>query len=261
MLRKFIAAVLICSAMLASEPGRAAPPETPKLGKNNLSIVIGAYVDSVAELRQLLLACAKTEPAHWDEASAVLAATLRTKGFDESETAALTARLAVGTQGSAPYECSSELVVTRLSIDTPSDWIEFHKAALASIGVEIATPDPRADARLDAVRMVFAGHLPEQARMLRCMALVQAQGFPMAYTDWEGLVDKAAAALREAGYSAETVASIVDPARSGRLLTAVRDRQVEIADCLGETNWMTRYATFTGYTFAGEVEKALAANP
>ena len=70
--------------------------------------------------------------------------------------------------------------------------------------------------------------------MLRCMALIQPRWFPMAYADWEGLVDKAATALREAGYSAETVASIVDPARSGRLLTAVTDRQADIADCAGE---------------------------
>ena len=83
----------------------------------------------------------------------------------------------------------------------------------------------------------------------------------MAYADWEGLVDKAATALREAGYSAETVASIVDPARSGRLLTAVTDRQADIADCAGEEAWTTRYATFAWYSLAGEVETALAAKP
>ena len=97
--------------------------------------------------------------------------------------------------------------------------------------------------------------------MLRCMALVQPRWFPMAYADWEGLVDKAAAALREAGYSAETVASIVDPARSGRLLTAVTDRQADIADCAGETAWMTRYATFAWYSLAGEVDDSACGQP
>ena len=72
MLRKVIlAAALICSAMLGVESGGAAAPEVRKLDSSDLSIVIGAYVDSVVELRQLLLACAQTEPLHWDEASAV----------------------------------------------------------------------------------------------------------------------------------------------------------------------------------------------
>ena len=262
MLRSFIlAAVLICSAMLAAVSGGAAAPEVRKLDIEDLSIVIGAYVDSVVELRQLLLACAQTEPTHWDEASAVLVATLRAAGFEESEAAALTARLAVGKQGSASYECGSELVAMRLSMAPPSDWVDMHKAAMTDIGIAIVTPDPPADARLESVRRVFAGHLQEQARMLRCMALIQPRWFPMAYADWEGLVDKAATALREAGYSAETVASIVDPARSGRLLTAVTDRQADIADCAGETAWMTRYATFAWYSLAGEVEAALAAKP
>ena len=150
-----LAAALICSAMLAVESGRAAAPEVRKLDSSDLSIVIGAYVDSVVELRQLLLACAQTEPLHWDEASALLGATLRAAGFGESETAALTARLAVGRQGSAPYECGSELVATRLSMDPPSDWVELHKAALADIGIAIVTPDPPADARLEAVRTRF----------------------------------------------------------------------------------------------------------
>jgi hypothetical protein len=262
MLRKgILAAALICSAMLAVAPGRAAAPDVRNLDKNDLSIVIGAYVDSVVELRQLLLACARTEPLHWDEASAALAATLRATGFDESEAAALTARLAVGKQGSASYDCGSELVATRLSMEPSSDWVELHKAALADIGIAIVIPGPSVDPRLDAVHAVFARHLPEQARMLRCMALVQTRWFPLAYADWEAVVDKAEAALHAAGYSAEIVASIVDPARSGRLLIAVADRQADIADCIGETNWMTRYSTFTWYSLAGEVDAALAASP
>ena len=106
----------------------------------------------------------------------------------------------------------------------------------------------RRTVRLDKVRTVLANHLPQQARMLTCMALVQPRWFPMAYADWEAVVGKAASALREAGYSAATVASIVDPARSGRLLIAVADRQADIDDCVGETAWMTRYSTFAWYS-------------
>ena len=149
MLRNFIlAAVLICSAMLVAVSGEAAAPEVRKLDIKDLSIVIGAYVNSVVELRQLLLACAQTEPTHWDEASAVLVATLRAAGLEESEATALTARLAVGKQGSASYECGSELVAMRLSMAPPSDWVDMHKAAMTDIGIAIVTPDPPADARL-----------------------------------------------------------------------------------------------------------------
>jgi hypothetical protein len=51
----------------------ASAPEVRKLDNKDLSIVIGAYVDRVVELRPLLLTCSD----RWHEASAVLVAALR----------------------------------------------------------------------------------------------------------------------------------------------------------------------------------------
>jgi hypothetical protein len=41
----------------------------------------------------------------------------------------------------------------------------------------------------------------------------------------------------------------------------VTDRQAAIAGCIGETGWMTRYATFNWYLLKGDVEKAIGTKP
>ena len=157
MLRKCIlAAALICSAMLVAESGESRSTRGSQTRQQATSPSSSAPMsirwsscDSCCwpALRPNLRIGTRRRQCWWRRCAQ--------PDLTESEAAALTARLAVGKQGSASYECGSELVATRLSMDPPSDWVELHKAALADIGIAIVTPDPPADARLEAVRTRF----------------------------------------------------------------------------------------------------------
>lgn len=251
-------------ALALSASGALAQSDTSqdvKLGVADLGVVVAAYVDGAVELRQFILACAPADAVHWREGAELILATMRRAGLPGDQVASLEARLASGADGAAAYDCQGDVAKARLAYDPPADWVEFHKASLAHIGVEIVMSDNQPDARLDAIRAAVAGHIPEQSRMLNCMALVETRMFPIAYADWQGLVDGAAGAIAAAGYDAETVASVVDPARSANLMKPVTDRQAAIADCIGETGWMTRFATFNWYVLKGDVEKAIGTSP
>ena len=121
-------------------------------------------------------------------------------------------------------------------------------------------PGPQSDARLDAVRAVFARHVPEPKRMLNCLALVEPRWFPTAYADWQGMVELAASKIGAAGYDAATVSAVVDQARPADLMQAVDNRQAAIADCVANTDWMQRYASLSWY-LTGDIDRALETAP
>src|SRR5690606_24616768 len=108
-----------------------------KLDKEDLAVVAEAYVEGVAELYGLLGACAPVQPPHWQEAGTMLAETMRQAGMAESQIKELGARLSAA---GATYDCQSDLVGKRLADRLPSDWIEFHRAALKKIGIELVSP-------------------------------------------------------------------------------------------------------------------------
>jgi hypothetical protein len=232
-----------------------------RLGLADLQVVLSAYVDGATELRQFLLACAHAEPAHWQEGAAMLVATARQAGLTESDVAGFERKLGSGKVGAADYDCAGDIARLRLGETRAADWLEYHKAAIAHIGIEIVMPGVGDDARLKALRAVFARHIPGQSRLLNCMALTEPQFFPTAYADWEGLLGKAAAKIAAVGYDAATVAAIVEPARSANLMTAPADRQAALADCFRSQDWMRRYNMMDWYLIVSDVDTALETSP
>lgn len=246
----------IAAAVMYLATGQAAAQEQ-KLGGDDLSTVMSAYVDSVAELRQFRSACGQ-DATGWSEASAMLAASLRAAGNVEEAAVIDVERRLAAEEPPAAYDCGSEASDIRLATVQPGTWSDLHQAVLSNLGVAVATAGAAADERLEAIRAVFAREIPAQERMLNCMALVEPRWFPVNYADWNGLLGELAADFENAGYTAALAEQIIAPARAGTLLKPVTGgRQAAIGECLANQDWVARYATFQWYGIGGEVRALL----
>lgn len=231
--------------------------ELPRLAATDLPVVMTAYVDGVVEQQRFLRACGSPQGARWAEGAAMLIASLRRAGLPEADASDLETRLAAGEKDGAAYDCASDVSSKRLDALQAVDWFETNKGMLSSVGMEVVVPGAETDARLAALGAVFARHMPAQARLLNCMALVDPRLFPLAYADWDKALAEVGTELLAAGFTQAEVERLIAPARSKALMAPVADRQPEIAACIGDTAWMDRYATFEWYTVAGDIREIL----
>ena len=249
---------MILGALLAAGP--VTPPAAayqPGFSAANLPLVMTAYVEAVIDMRAAYESCASADkrPADWEQGSALLTGSLKAAGLNSGVANALQARL------DAPVvpltaDCASEQVMLYSGVPSGENWPAYHRAVLGQHGIRIIEPGAN-DARLTAVRAVVADALPKQGRMLVCISLFDPRGFLSTFSDWNGLVAKAAQTFIDTGLGVDAYGPILDGALSNVLFVPPADRVAAVADCLADRDWQDRYATFAWYSFASDVEAAL----
>lgn len=242
---------------LLSAIASAAPAQQPGFSAANLPLVMTAYVEAAIDMRAAYETCAPADkrPAEWDQGSALLIGSLKASGLSAAVAAALNARLAAPVVPFAS-DCAGEQLMLYSGVPSGESWPDYHRTVLGLHGIRIVEPGVD-DARLTAVRAVVAEALPRQKRMLVCLSLFDPRNFLSAYSDWNGLVAKAAQAFIDAGFGVEAYSPILDGALSNVLFVPPADRVIAAADCMAEQDWMERYANFGWYTFASDVKAAL----
>lgn len=241
-------------ALLAGTPAVA---QQPGFSAANLPLVMTAYVEAAIDMRAAYETCAPADkrPAEWEQGSALLIESLKGAGMSAAVAASLNARLAAPV---VPFagDCAGEQVMLYSGVPSGNSWPDYHRDVLGRNGIRIVEPGVN-DARLTAVRAVVAETLPKQKRMLVCISLFDPRNFLTAFSDWNGLVAKAAEAFIAAGFGPEDYGPILDGALASVLFAPPPDRAAAAADCVAEQDWMNRFATFGWYSFAGDVEAAL----
>jgi len=248
--------VLAAGVLLAGSAIASAQHQPPAIKTAELGTVMSAYVDAVVEVRQFWTACA-SDPADWDKGAAILIASLQAAGLDADSVRDLQARLAASDTGAARYDCTGAVATARLEVTRPNDWPSYHTGVLDRVGIKVVVPDAPEDPRLAALRGIFAEYIPQQKFALNCTALIHVELFPQTYADWESVVDKAETSIANAGFDAETVGSLVGPARAAALMEQITERQDAITGCVGDTKWMNWLGSFAPYSLPSDVEKAL----
>lgn len=246
------------AGLLAGSAIAWAQHQPPKIKTAEIGTAMSAYVDGVVEVRQFWTACA-ADPADWNKGAGILIASVKAAGLDAESSRDLEARLAASGSAAVKYDCAGAVATARLEALRPKDWPSFHSAVLERIGIKVVVPDAPEDPRLAKVRAVLADYVPQQKTALNCTALVQVEWFPQIYVDWEDVVDKAESAIATAGFEAETVRSLVGPARAAALMEQIpaADRQDAITGCIGDTKWMNWLGTLNWYSLPSDIEKAL----
>lgn len=251
---RFFRALAGLTAMLALSGTPAAAQGARALSGAELATVMTAYVETVAELRDLYAACASTQLEGWDAGAALLVESLRAARVDDAAVEALAARLAAPAAGGVG--CGSEEAQLRSPLPPGTDWPAYHSGVLRDVGIEVVVP-AETDTRLAAARAAVDRVLTPQARMLQCLSLFDPRGFVIAYREWSVLVGHARDAFAAAGYTADVYEPILAEARSDALFSPPADRRAALAGCVADQDWFDRYATFAFYTLPREVEEAL----
>lgn len=253
-LRGIALPTIMCAAVLQG----AAPSAATRLSPDELAIAMAAYVDSMVEYRQFLLACGKGEPDGWDEAAGTLVGSLRGAGLSGEQADQLKVRLAAGQADAGTYDCTGDVTQARLAVPRMRSWLVLHERMLENLKIAVVAPPPVSDERLAAVRAIVAADSRAQARMLGCMAVLEPQWFPGAYADWYEVLARTLTHILDAGYDTAVGRAITDPARPRNLLVPVTDRQAAIKDCLDDQDWMRRMAQLQWYRLPETVREELA---
>lgn len=257
MILRLLNASLIALVVSAGASIGPAAAQQPGFSAVDLPIVMAAYVEAAIDLRAAYETCmpADKRPAEWAQGAALLIASLKAAGLSAGAASALDARLSAPV---VPFagNCADERLMLFPGVPADTSWTDYHREVLGRNGIRIVEPGAR-DARLDAVRAVVAAALPEQQRMLVCLSLFDPQNFLAAFSEWNGLVAKAAQGFVDAGFGPEDYAPLLDGALSRVLFAPPSDRAATAADCIADQDWMNRLATFAWYSFASDVEAAL----
>lgn len=250
--REIVGALLLATA--ASQPAAA---QERGFSANDLPVVMTAYVDATIDMRAVYEACVPVDkrPGDWEQGADLLIQSLKAAGLSAEVAAALEARLAAPVVP-LKIKCASEQATYYSSVPPGSNWPAYHRTLLGLNGIRIVEPAVQ-DVRLDAVRAVVAEALPKQQRMLVCISLFDPQNFLATFSDWNGLVAKAAQAFIAAGFGVEAYGPMLDGALSRMLYAPPPDRAAAAADCMADQEWLVRLSTFAWYTFASDVEAAL----
>lgn len=235
----------------------SASAQQPGFSADNLPLVMTAYVEAIVDMRSAHETCAPADkrPAEWEQGSALLVGSLKGAGLSASVADGLEARLA------APLvrftgDCAGEQVMLYSGVPAGVSWPDYHRDVLGRNGIKIVEPAVN-DARLSAARAIVDETLPKQKRMLVCLSLFDPQNFLAAFSEWNGLVAKAAQAFIDAGFGQDAYAPILDGALAGVLFVPPADRKAAAANCFANKDWMERFSTFGWYTLAADVELAL----
>lgn len=247
-----VAVVLSAGASIAP-----AAAQQPGFSATDLPVVMTAYVEAAIDVRAAYETCAPADkrPAEWEQGAALLIESLKAAGLNAGVTSALDTRLAAPV---VPFagDCAGEQVMLYSGVPASRTWPDYHREVLGRNGIRVVEPGA-SDARLDAVRAVVAEALPKQQRILVCMSLFDPQNFLATFSDWNGLVAKAAQAFVDAGFGPDAYGPILDGALSREIFVPAPDRAAAAADCMANQDWMDRFSTFAWYSFASDVAAAL----
>jgi hypothetical protein len=236
----------------------SASAQQPGFSAADLPVVMSAYVDAAIDMRAAYETCAPADkrPGQWEEGAALLIASLHGAGLNANLASALEARLAASVVP-VTIDCAGEQLMLYSGVSSGETWLDYHRTVLELNGIRIVEPGVR-DARLEAVRSVVAEALPQQKRMLVCVSLFDPRSFLSTFWEWNGLVARAAQALVAAGFGPGDYGPFLDGALSRALFTPPADRVEAAADCMADRAWLDRFSTFAWYSFAADIETALA---
>lgn len=226
--------------------------------------VLDFYADSLVMARSIAAVCAPpSSPARddkaWEEAAAILVASLWADGFPADFVRSVKARLDRPLIP-AKIDCNNGSKIDELAGSEDEGWVQLIKGMLKGTGLR-AIEAPVSDAQWREIKATIEGDLPAQTKLFDCVGAVGFGLLPTLIHDWNGMLIEVGQKLIAAGLPRDEVSAELNAADANHLwhkpdaatLASLR------RSCKEDKSWYERLATMSYAGISVEVGKRLPA--
>jgi len=249
------------AVLLAGAAAAGAAPVAPAA----LVPALDVYVDALASGHAGALACAgvwpasKADEAGWQQAGAILVATLWANDFPIDFVRTAAQRLEAPPAATKP-DCAHPDPAFAGELGWPSQvgWVEVVEQGLKGMDLKVVS-SPVAPATWTSIKGMVAKVLPQQERLLDCVAVMYPETLPQTVHDWDAMIGKARAALLAAGLPRDEVNATMSNAEANQLWhRAAANAEAELRDsCRQDKAVAASLANFGLLGLGSEINKLL----
>ena len=260
-----IGAVLCGAALLLGIAPAVADPIAPV----SLLPALDVYVDALAAGHAGTVACAAVWPAskateaEWAKAKAILIASLWANGFPIDFVRTANQRLDAPPPAAKP-DCAhpDPAFAGELGWPSQSGWVEVIQQALKGMNMTVIT-DPVLPATWTTIKGMIAEVLPQERRLLDCVAVMYPETLPQMVHDWDAMIVKIDGSLVAVGLPRDDVGATLSGADANQLWhRAPTDAEAELRDsCVKDQAMQASLANFGFGGLGAAIDKLLPAGP
>ncbi len=250
---------LVGAAFILSAGYAEADPVAPAVTVPALDL----YVDTIVAAHNGALACAKPDsPARdehaWDAGRATFIATLWANGFPADFVESADKRLAAPP---ATVSCDSPNSFTFGGPDNEG-WQKTFDHPLSALELDVVA-QPVTPEAWAAIKSAIAEELPQQARLLECIAVVYPDVMPAMVHDWDEMIVKIGGKLVGAGLPRDEITTALGSAEANSLWhRADPDKAGDLAAaCQADQAWQQAFGNFTFLGLGSRIDALLPQPP
>ncbi|MDR3475967.1 MAG: hypothetical protein P4M09_30350 [Devosia sp.] len=242
-----------------------APAAADPVAPVSLLPALDVYVDALAAGHAAATVCAgawpasKADEAGWGQAKAIFIASLWANDFPIDFVRTVTQRLDAAPPPTKP-DCVHPDPALAGEFGWPSEvgWVAVVEAGLKGMDLSVVA-DPVPPATWATIKGMIAKVLPDETRLLDCVAVSYPETLPAMVHDWDAMIVKIGGSLVAAGLPRDEVNATLSGAEANRLWhRAATDTEAELRDsCSKDPIWQKRLNTMDFLGLEGEVEKLL----
>jgi hypothetical protein len=268
-LRSHGAAMEAAVAGVALFVSAALPAAAAPINPASLVPALDAYVDALAAGHVAALACAtawppmKVNEAGWTKAKATFIATLWANDFPIDFVRTVTQRLDAPPPATKP-DCAHPGLAIAAELGLPSavGWVEAVQNAFNGLDLMVIA-DPIAPDTWTAIKGMIAKALPDEKRLLDCVAVRYPWELPALVHDWDAMLGKIAGSLGGTGLPRDEIGATLSSAEANQLWhRAAPDVEAELRNsCAKDQSVEASLANFSFRGLDAAIDKLLPAAP
>lgn len=257
-----LGAVLCGAALFLGIAPAVADPIAPA----SLLPALDVYVDALAAGHAAALACGGVQPASkadeagWTKAKAIFIASLWANGFPIDFVRTATQRL--DAQPASKPNCAhpDPALAGELGWPSQAGWVEVIEYAFKGMDLPVVA-DPVPPATWTTIKGMIAKVLPDEKRLLDCVAVRYPETLPAMVHDWDAMIVKIGGSLVAVGLPRDEVSATLSSAEANQLWhRAPTDAEAELRDsCAKDQAVEANLANFGFGGLGAAIDKLLPA--
>jgi hypothetical protein len=217
------------------------------------------YLPRLPDIRATMLACfasdvSDNEPEEWEQAKAVITATLWAADFPAYIALSPDVLMHPDIAGTASG-CDQVGMIDAAQSAAGAGWVEFVGYSLKAIGLEMIATPPTAE-NLAEVQALIAEETALTARLIACASVTAPNLLIMAAVDWNERLADALSKLARLGYPRPALLALAE-AGDPKTFLDVKDWDATVASCTKDAAWYERVAMFNTGSLSWRLDEFL----